>query len=107
MNFIKFISIGGWCGTKIALNLNGYNNASYPFDYVRSSILGVIDCFENDFLNYFPTDKKKQQNGYYLSKCCEFQHEDITNPNSIISYNRKITRFRETLNENNQICFFL
>ena len=44
---IKFISIGGWCGTKIALNFNGYLNTNYPFDYVRTSIIGIT-----------PTEKK-------------------------------------------------
>jgi hypothetical protein len=105
INEMEFVSIGGWCGTKIALKQCGYMRASYPFDYVRSSILGVIDCFETNFLNYFPKDTKKQENGYYLSSCCEFQHEDIANPEKIISFNRKIKRFRELLQQNKPVCF--
>jgi hypothetical protein len=104
-NTIEFCSIGGWCGTKLALNANSFVRPSYPFDYVRSSILGVIDCFENDFLNYFPKQNVKTPNGFYLSSCCEFQHGDIFNENNIISYNRKITRFRELLKQNKPVCF--
>jgi hypothetical protein len=102
---IEFISIGGWCGTKISLNQNGYLSPSFPFDYVRSSILGVIDCFENDFLNYFPKDNVKNINGFYSSLVCEFQHEDITCIDKINSFNRKIARFKKILNENKPICF--
>lgn len=104
---IEFISLGGWCGTKIALHKNNYLCASYPFDYVRSSILGVIDCFENDFTNYFPEyGSYIQDNGLYLSKCCEFHHEDITNISTIQSFHRKIKRFKEQLNKKNvNICF--
>jgi hypothetical protein len=105
MNDITFISLGGWCGTKLALAANNYSSASNPFDYVRSSILGVIDCFETDFSNYFPKDNKKEANGFFLSKCCEFQHEDITSEKSILSFNRKIKRFRELLKQNKQVCF--
>ena len=52
---MNFISIGGWCGTKIALkDLGLFNEASLPFDSVRTSIEGIIDCIENNFQNYFP-----------------------------------------------------
>ena len=47
---MNFISIGGWCGTKIALKDSGlFNEPSLPFDSVRTSIEGIIDCIENDF----------------------------------------------------------
>lgn len=52
---MNFISIGGWCGTKVALKELGYfDEPSLPFDSVRSSIEGIIDCIENDFENFFP-----------------------------------------------------
>jgi hypothetical protein len=60
---MNFISIGGWCGTKLSLKDNGYNEPSYPFDYVRCSLEGVIDCIENDFKNYFP-EKLERINEY-------------------------------------------
>ena len=100
-----FISIGGWCGTKMALVQNGYKAESLPFDYVRSSILGVIDSFNTNFGNYFPKDKTQLPNGNYLSQCCVFCHEDITSEISIQSFNRKIERFRKIMSEKNKICF--
>lgn len=51
---MNFISIGGWCATKTSIKeLNLSNEPSLPFDYVRSSIEGIIDCIENDFINFF------------------------------------------------------
>jgi hypothetical protein len=51
---MNFISIGGWCGTKIALkDLGLFNEESLAFDSVRTSIEGIIDCIENDFKNFF------------------------------------------------------
>jgi hypothetical protein len=89
----------------MALKSNMYLKPSLPFDYVRTSILVIIDCFENDFLNYFPKDNVKNQNGFYSSECCEFQHEDITCTDAINSFNRKIVRLKELLNENKPVCF--
>lgn len=105
MNEIEFVSIGGWCGTKMALTRNNIFAPSNPFDYVRSSIIGVIDCLENDFANFFPKEKIKQEKGFYLSKCCEFQHEDFDNQETIDSFNRKITRFKEVLSKKTHVCF--
>jgi hypothetical protein len=57
---MNFISIGGWCGTIIALKELGlFDEPSLPFDCVRSSIEGIIDCIENNFENYFPKEIKK------------------------------------------------
>ena len=48
------------CGTKIALkDLDLFNKLSLPFDGIRTSIEGIIDCIENNFENYFPKEIKK------------------------------------------------
>ena len=105
MNEIEFVSIGGWCGTKMALTRNNIFRPSNPFDYVRSSIIGVIDCLENDFSNFLPKEKIKQDTGFYLSTCCEFQHDDLADQDVIDSFNRKITRFKEVLSKKMPVCF--
>ena len=51
---MKYISLGGWCGTTMSLRGNKLYNDAYPFDHVRSTFNGIVDCFENDFKNYFP-----------------------------------------------------
>jgi hypothetical protein len=106
---INFISIGGWCGTKVFLKQNGYEEASYPFDYVRSSIEGVINCIETNFENYFPKVLERKQNyeGYnpFLGKYIGFYYQDLNDQNAIDSLQRKINRFNEKLSKPIDICF--
>ena len=112
----EFISLGGWCGTKLALKGNGYDRASYPFDYVRSSIEGVIDCIQNNFANYFPKDLVRNQNYKtyepFIGKYIGFYHDDLHDENTIQSFKRKINRFNEILllaaeppQQHREICF--
>ena len=52
--YMNFISISGWYRTKIPLkDLSLFNEPSLPFDGVRTSTEGIIDCIENNFENYF------------------------------------------------------
>jgi len=106
---INFVSIGGWCGTKVFLKQNGYEEASYPFDYVRSSIEGVINCIETNFENYFPKVLERKQNyGFYtpfLGKYIGFYYQDLKDQNSIDSLERKIKRFNEKLSKSIDVCF--
>ena len=109
---MNFISIGGWCGTKIALiDLGLFNEASLPFDSVRTSIEGIIDCIENNFENYFPKEIKKDNRfpnwvaftGEYVG----FYHHthNLLDKNVIESFERKFIRFDEKIKKNN--CVFL
>ena len=50
---MKFISIGCWCGP--AMGMGSSRDEAYPFDFVRSTFEGVIDCINNDFINFFPS----------------------------------------------------
>jgi hypothetical protein len=107
---MNFISIGGWCGTKIALkDLGLFDEKSLPFDDVRSSIEGIIDCIENDFKNYLPKEIKKNDNvKNYLCFTGEyfgFYHQNLLDKMVIESIERKIIRFDEKIKKNN--CIFL
>lgn len=51
----EFVSLGCFCATSHALQLLGLKLYSYPFDWVRSSLGGVIHCLDShfeDFLTY-------------------------------------------------------
>jgi hypothetical protein len=112
MNNLNFISIGGWCGTKIALkDLNLFNEPSLPFDSVRSSMEGVIDCIENNFANFFPKNIKKDprfQNWVgFVGKYIGFYHFDhnLLNENVIAAFQRRFIRFDSKIKKGN--CIFL
>lgn len=110
---MNFISIGGWCGTKIVLKELGlFNEPSLPFDSVRTSIEGIIDCIENDFQNFFPKEIKKDPRFLphwvgYVGEYVGFLHNshDLTNKNVIDSFEREFIRFGEKVKQNN--CVFL
>jgi len=106
---INFISIGGWCGTKVFLKQNNYLDASYPFDYVRSTIEGVINCIETNFENYLPKKMERRYDFTYyrpfIGKYIGFYYHDLTDPNTIDSIQRKIKRFNEKLSQPIDVCF--
>jgi hypothetical protein len=107
---MNFISLGGWCGTKIALkDLKLFNEPSLPFDSVRTSIEGIIDCIENDFINFFPKEIKNDirfvNYKAFIGEYIGFYHDNLLDDNVIQSYKRKIVRFDEKIKKNN--CIFL
>ena len=108
---MKFISIGGWCGTTMSLRENNLYNEAYPFDYIRSTFEGVINCIENNFENFFPKkielDIIKNYNWKsYRGKYFGFYHHDLRDSKIIDDFNRRINRFNNLLKEtNNKIIF--
>ena len=55
MNRCEFISLGCYCAPSYALQLMGLRKNSYPFDWTRSSLEGVLHCIDmkfEDFMTY-------------------------------------------------------
>ena len=108
---MNFISIGGWCGTTISLRANNLYNEAYPFDHIRSTFKGVINCIETNFENFFPKKIELDiiKNYYWKSfrgKYFGFYHHDLRNSKIIEDFNRRINRFNNFLKEtNNKIIF--
>jgi hypothetical protein len=103
---MKFISIGGVCHTTMGLRNNNLYKEAYPFDYIRSTFKGVIDCIENNFKNFFPKKIEVDiiENYEYSGKSCRgkyngFYHHDLTNPIVINDFNRRIKRFNNLLKD--------
>ena len=109
---MNFISIGGWCGTKIALKELGlFDEPSLPFDSVRTSIEGIIDCIETDFQSFFPREIKRDDRitsySCFMGEYVGFYHNNhnLFDKNVIESFERKFVRFDEKIKKNN--CVFL
>ena len=101
---MNFISIGSWCGTKIALkDLDLFNEPSLPFDSVRTSIEGIIDCIENNFENFFPKELKKDNRFPswvgFIGEYVGFYHHNhnLLDKNVIESFEKKFIRFDEKI----------
>jgi len=59
----EFISMGCFCAPSYSLQMLGMKRYSYPFDWVRSSIDGIIHCLNmqfQDFLTYSTTWTQEQ-----------------------------------------------
>ena len=51
---MTYVSLGGWCGTTIALRGNKLYSEALPFDNIRSTFIGIIECIERDFNKLIP-----------------------------------------------------
>jgi len=84
-----------------------------PFDHIRSTFSGIIDCIENNFLNFFPKKIEVDEipnysysNKSYRGKYFGFYHHDLKNAVVINDFKRRIERFNNLLqNKYETICF--
>jgi hypothetical protein len=109
---VYLIPIGGSCffGSTIRKHLN-INKISYPFDFLRTNFKFIIDCIENDFINFLPNDCSNPQiiNDliiYNLDDHC-FYHHDLRKNEMIESFRRKIIRFKNILEQCDEEVIFL
>lgn len=107
----QYLSIGGWCGTRMALDqLKLTNEPNNIFDHIRSSSKGIIDCIENDFTSFLPknivADKRFSYWKPFIGEHFGFFHsESLTDKSVLDSFDRKIKRFLEHLNSNKKCIF--
>lgn len=107
----KYLSIGGWCGTRMALDqLYITNEANNIFDHIRSSSKGIVDCIKNDFKSFLPenkvADKRFKNWEPFIGEHFGFFHSgSLTDTTVLDSFNRKIMRFLEHLNSDNKCIF--
>uniref|UniRef100_A0A6C0EEU5 Papain-like cysteine peptidase n=1 Tax=viral metagenome TaxID=1070528 RepID=A0A6C0EEU5_9ZZZZ len=119
---LKFISLGHRCHISSILSLNKLRNEAYPFDNIIYSIEGIIDCFKNNFINFFPkniiceyvfvgTDHpESDSNGnrkLFRGKYGSFTHHDLNNDMVIESFKNRINRLKEYLSNTNDEVIFL
>jgi len=108
---MKYISLGGWCGTAIALKYNNLREEALPFDNIRSTFIGVIDCIKNDFINYFPKKIKNEgtlKHSIFRSKYFGFYyHNNLNDKNIIEMLQRRILRFNKILKETTDNIIFV
>jgi hypothetical protein len=85
-----------------------------PFDFIRSKFEGIIDCFENNFHNFFPKnlevdiiDNYKYSNISIRGKYFGFFHHDLRHNEVIDGFHRRIQRLHDYLNSNNEKIIFV
>jgi mRNA-degrading endonuclease HigB of HigAB toxin-antitoxin module len=111
---MKFISLGGWCGTTMSLRRNSLYKEALPFDHIRSTFIGIIDCFEHNFDNFFPKKiepdviKNYSYSGKsFRGKYFGFYHHDLRQNNVIMDFNRRINRLVKMLTNSKEKIVFI
>jgi hypothetical protein len=66
MQGFEFISLGNFCGIARALQALGLKKRSYPFDWVRSPLDGIIHCLETDFEDFLTFTSIRTDEAYGL-----------------------------------------
>ena len=52
----RVVSLGSWCGVKIAIKALGLDNKSLPMDWTRISMEGLLHTLRTDFTDYLKHD---------------------------------------------------
>jgi len=52
INRCEFVSLGCFCGSTRAIQCLGLKRFSYPFDWVRCDVKGIMHCLEFDFEDF-------------------------------------------------------
>ena len=111
---MKFISLGGTCHETIALRTSKKYEEAYPFDHIRSSFEGIIDCIDNNFEHFFPKNIKydnfpnyRYNNRSIRGKYCSFYHHDLKKNEVKNDFKRRFKRFNTLLSTTNQKIIFI
>lgn len=99
VNACEFVSLGCFCGVTRALQCLDLKQRSYPFDWVRSDVAGVIRCLQSDFKNFASSSFKEQhpaaKNGAFHGGATwggSFWHHNPKDPATAIMFERRIER---------------
>jgi hypothetical protein len=107
----QYLSIGGWCGTRMALDqLKITDEPHNIFDHIRSSSKGIIDCIKNDFASFLPENKEVDTRfGHFKAFIGEhfgfFHSGSLTDKSVLDSFDRKKHRFIEHCNSDKKCIF--
>jgi GT2 family glycosyltransferase len=109
---IKFVSLGGWCGTTMALRKNNLYSEALPFDHIRSSFVGIIDSIENNFINFFPAVVRLDEFENYSYSSFRgnyfgFYHHDIRLRETIETFEKRFWRFNNLLSNGTSNIVFV
>lgn len=105
---MKLISMGSHCYPAWLLRRMGNRDAAYPFDWIWSDPMMVVDCISDRFATFL--DRKQhvrmqdnpRQSGHLIygpryGRPRMFNHHDITNDNDYSHYCRCVERFMGAL----------
>jgi len=96
-NECEFVSLGCYCAPSYALQALGLKRYSYPFDWVRSPVEGIIQCLNSGFADFltYTTFRNEGPHGTLFTDTRwggSFWHHDINQPKVRDDFSRRIDR---------------
>lgn len=106
---VHVVSLGCYCGVKSSLQHMGLGHAHLPFDWMRTTSVGVADLVRNQFRGYFtykteldvPDSNLKMQRSEQHS----FWHDDISQKPQRDKLQRRIDRFHGLSKSSKDLLF--
>lgn len=94
----EFVSLGCYCGAGMGLQALGLKAHSYPFDWIRSPLDGIITCVENNFKDFltYAVARDEGVKGYLMGHSKwggSFWHHDISQASVRDDFHRRVERF--------------
>lgn len=93
----EFVSLGCFCAASNALQLLGLKRSTYPFDWVRSSLEGIVHCVDMHFEDFLTYSTYQIQDQYVVFGGTRwggsFWHHNIEVPMTRSDMSRRVSRF--------------
>eukprot|EP00929_Paragymnodinium_shiwhaense_P113841 TRINITY_DN82137_c0_g1_i1.p1 TRINITY_DN82137_c0_g1~~TRINITY_DN82137_c0_g1_i1.p1 ORF type:complete len:520 (-),score=126.67 TRINITY_DN82137_c0_g1_i1:315-1874(-) len=95
---IQLVSLGSYCAPKMSFKKIGHGAATLPFDWMRTTMKGLLHFLRNDFEGFFDFISKvpvpPSTMVAYRHTDHSFWHDDPTDPNMRERYTRRFERFK-------------
>jgi hypothetical protein len=97
---VQVVSLGNSCGTKLSIRRLGLDEATLPFDWIRSSIDGLIQWLKHDFEGFLTVGKQHHlimddcAMTVFRSRTHSFWHDDLHDSATLKKLHRRVERFR-------------
>merc|ERR1711879_455765 len=92
------VSLGSYCATRASIDAVGLGAEFLPFDWIRTTLHGVIKFLRDDFEGYFQYSTKMPVSGTKMvmlrSSEHSFWHHDVDDPDVRAKLQRRIERLR-------------
>mmetsp|Transcript_52364 Transcript_52364/g.96943 ORF Transcript_52364/g.96943 Transcript_52364/m.96943 type:complete len:372 (-) Transcript_52364:94-1209(-) len=93
---VEHIPIGNYCMLSLAMKAMGLRKCSYPLDYTRSSVKGVIQLYLSNFADFLTgTIVKSEEHGVIFQNTAwggSFWHHDISKGEVRHAMHRRVDR---------------
>jgi hypothetical protein len=92
----EYVGLGSFCAVSRALQALDLKKFSYPFDWTRSSLEGILHCIDHNFSDFLIHSSCKEHDAAGVCFGCawggSFWHHDPTEPQSQQDFARRIAR---------------